>query len=195
MVDVNQALGRFSLPGCSPFFQILAGKLLENEAAEDVVAGGLVEIIRRTDIIFRVSMLERHAQLHRLAIALDAKRDNIAGVSVGSEQICKFDLPVKWIDIVAVLVDLVVRNRCHDVTYLQPGFHCGRIRLYFRNVNPASFSCFSGELAQFRIACGKKRKTRRRKTAIILALSFFQKVRDDRCGDGVEQLRTRIIAE
>src|SRR5207247_10786653 len=110
MVEVNQALRRFSLPGCSPFFEILAGELLENEAAEDVVAGGLIEVIRRTDIIFGVSMLERHTQLHWLALAFDAKRDNIAGVSVGTEQICKFDLAVKWIDIVAVLVDLAVRN-------------------------------------------------------------------------------------
>src|SRR6266849_4122050 len=156
MVEVNQALGRFSLPGCSPLFEILAGKLLENEAAEDVVAWGLIEVIRRTDIIFRVSMLERHTQLHWLAIALDAKRDNIAGVSVGGEQICEFDLAVKWIDIVAVLIDLFVRDRCYDVADFQPGFHCRRIRLYIRNVNPAAFPCFSGELAQFRIACRKK---------------------------------------
>src|SRR5213592_2282661 len=110
MVEVNQALGRFSLPGRSPFFEILAGKLLENEAAEDVVAGRLIEVIRRADIVFRVSMLERHTQLHRLAIALDPKRDNVAGISVSGEQICKFDLAVEWIDIVAVLVDLAVRN-------------------------------------------------------------------------------------
>src|SRR6266566_1807748 len=151
MVEVNQALGRFSLPGCSPFFQILTGKLLENEAAQDVVAGGLVEVIRRTDIIFRISMLERYTQLHWLAIALDAKRDNIAGVSVGSEQVCKFDLAVKWIDIVAVLIDLIVRDRCYDVADFQPGFHRRCIRLDIRNVNAAALAYFSGELAQFRV--------------------------------------------
>src|SRR5207245_5178326 len=98
-------------------------------------------------------MLERYTQLHWLAIALDAKRDNIAGVSVGSEQICKFDLAVKWIDIVAVLVDLAVRNRCHDVAHVQPGFHRRRMRLYSRNVNAASFFFFLCELAQVRVGC------------------------------------------
>jgi hypothetical protein len=40
-------------------------------------------------------MLKRHIQLHWLAIALNAKGNNIAGIGVGGKQICEFDLTVE----------------------------------------------------------------------------------------------------
>src|SRR5215469_9832258 len=53
MVDVNQTLWSFSLPVRAPFFEILTGKLLENQAAQNIISRRLIKIIRWADIILR----------------------------------------------------------------------------------------------------------------------------------------------
>src|SRR5262249_62270582 len=60
VIEVNQTLRGFSLPIGAPFFEILPGKLLKNEAAEHIIAGRLVEIVWRAHIVLRLSMLQRH---------------------------------------------------------------------------------------------------------------------------------------
>ena len=42
---------------------------------------------------------------------------------------------------------------------------------------------------------GKKAETGRRKTAVVIRLRFLQEMRDDRRRDGVDHLRTRIVAQ
>ena len=84
------------------------------------------------------------------------ERDDIAGVSVGCQQIREFDLTVKRIHIVTILVDFVVPNPSHGVADLESGFRCRRAWFHIRYVNAASFAFFTGELTQLRIARGEE---------------------------------------
>ena len=58
MVEVNQTLWRFSLPVRAPFFEILARKLLKNQATENIISRRLIEILWWAHIILRVAVLE-----------------------------------------------------------------------------------------------------------------------------------------
>ena len=84
------------------------------------------------------------------------ERDNVAGVCVRCKQVCEFDLSIKRIDVVAVLVDFIVPDRCDDVANLESSFHCRRARFHIGNVNAAGFAFSCGELTQLRIARWKK---------------------------------------
>ena len=75
---------------------------------------------------------------------------------MSGQQICKFDFAVEGIDIVSILIDLVVRDRCDNVADLQARFHRWRVRFDIGHVNAAGFARFSGKLAQFRITRRKK---------------------------------------
>ena len=59
MIEVNQTLGSFPLPVRAPFFEILTGKLLKNQATENIISRRLIKIIRWADIILRVPVFER----------------------------------------------------------------------------------------------------------------------------------------
>ena len=84
------------------------------------------------------------------------ERDNVARVSVSCQQICKFDLAVKWVHIVAILVDFMIPDRSHDIPNLKSGLHRRRAWFHIRNVDAAAFAFLFGELAQFWIARWKK---------------------------------------
>src|SRR2546430_379297 len=58
MVEVNQTLRSFSLPVRTPFFEILTGKLLKNQATENIISRRLIEIVWWAHIILRVAVLE-----------------------------------------------------------------------------------------------------------------------------------------
>src|SRR5207244_10339472 len=120
MVHVNKALGRFALPVRPPFFEILARQLLEDQAAENVISRRLIERIRRAYVVLSVAMFQSHVQLHRLAVALNAERNNITGIGVRCEQIRELDLAVKRIHVVAVLINVVNSDRGYDVANLEP---------------------------------------------------------------------------
>ena len=144
------------MPVQSPFLEILARKLLKNDAAEHVIRGRLIEIVRWADVIFRASVLERHFQFHWFTAALNAKRNNVSGISVSGEQIGKVDFAVKRIDVVAILIDLIVCDRCHNVADLQATFHGRHVWLDIRDVNPGGFACLARIFSQLRIARWKK---------------------------------------
>src|SRR5207249_11222288 len=101
------------------------------------------------------------------------ERDNVTGVSMRCQQICEFDLAKKPIYVVAILVDLIVPDGCHDIAHLESGLHCRGACFHIRNVNAASFSFFSSELTQLRIAGWKKRESSGGKTTIVLAFGFL----------------------
>src|SRR5580704_19035755 len=134
-------------------------------------------------------MFKRHFQLHRLALPLNSKRQNVAGVGMRADQIREFDLAIKWIDKIAVLIDLVISDGSHNVARLDPGFRRRHVRLDIRDVNAASFTRLPGVLAQLRIARWENRKTDCWKSAVLLALGFLEEVRDDRGRDCVDELR------
>jgi hypothetical protein len=76
---------------------------------------------------------------------------------VSGKQIREFDLAVKGIHVVAVLIDFIVRDCSHDVAHLKSRFHGWRAWLDIRYVNPAGvLPCFSGELTQRGVARGKE---------------------------------------
>src|SRR6059058_6015503 len=75
-----------------------------------------------------------------------------------TEQICEIDFAVKWVDIVAVLVDLVIADGHDNVTDLHSGFHRGRVRLDIRYVNAARFACLTGVFPQLRKYAGQTGK-------------------------------------
>src|SRR5215475_518543 len=100
MVEINQTLWGFSLPVWTPFFEILTGQLLKNQPAKNIISRWLIKIIRRAHIILSIAVLERHIQLHWLAITLDSKRNHIAGVRMGRQQICELDFAVERVHIV-----------------------------------------------------------------------------------------------
>ena len=70
-------------------------------------------------------MFQSHIQLHRLAIALNLERHGIARIRVRGDQIRELDFPVKRIDVVSVLIDVIVTDRGHDVANLQTAFVAG----------------------------------------------------------------------
>ena len=63
-------------------------------------------------------MLKSHIQLHRLPVALNAERNNVAGVRMRCQQIGELDLAVKAIHIVTILIDFIVPDARHDVPNL-----------------------------------------------------------------------------
>src|SRR4029453_19402724 len=95
MVEVNQTLRSFSLPVRTPFFEILTGKFLKNQATENIISRRLIEIVWWAHISLRVAVLEGNIYLHWLAATLNSKRNNIAGVRVSRQQICELDLAVE----------------------------------------------------------------------------------------------------
>src|SRR5437660_11817466 len=95
-----------------------------------------------------------------------------------TEQICEIDFAVKWVDIVAVLVDLVIADGHDNVTDLHSGFHRGRVRLDIRDVDAARFACLTGVFSQLLIARWKKLNTGRGKSAVLLATGLRQKLGD-----------------
>src|SRR5262249_38296754 len=132
-------------------------------------------------------MLECDLELHRLAFTLNLKWENVACVGMRADQICEIDLAVKWIDIVAIFVDLVIPDRFHDVANLYSGFLGWHVRLDARYIN-AAFTGLAREFAQLWVLGWEKRKPDPWKSAIILALGFFQKMRNDRRRDRVDEL-------
>src|SRR4029077_7832153 len=60
MVQVNQTLRSLSLPIWTPFFEILTGKLLKNQATENIISWRLIEIVWWAHIILGVAVLEGH---------------------------------------------------------------------------------------------------------------------------------------
>src|SRR5437762_2985175 len=151
MVHVNQALGRFTLPVRSPFLEILAGELLKDHAAKNVISRWLIEIIRRAHVILRIAMLQSQIELQRFAIALNMEGNNVAGIRVRCQQIGKLDLAIERIHVIAVLINVMIANRRHDVADLESGSHGRRASLYVGYVNPA-LPFFPGELTQRWIA-------------------------------------------
>src|SRR5262249_6837401 len=108
------------------------------------------------------------------SLPLDAKGNAIASVRVCRQQIGELDLAIERVHVVAILIDLIVRDRSHDVPDLESRFHCWRTRLHVRYINSTGIlAFFSGELAQRGVACRKKREAGGRKPAIILAFSIL----------------------
>src|SRR5207253_3722859 len=192
-VEINEARRRFSLPVRSPFLEILARQLLKNETAEHEILRRFIERVGRAHVIFRVSMLKRDLQLHRLALALNLKRQHVSRVRMRADQIGKFNLTVEWIDIVAVWIDLVISDRHDNVTYLHSGFHRRHVGLNASHISTARFAGLARIFTQLRVARRKERKTNCGKTAITLALRFLQKMGDNRRRNRVDELRTRIV--
>src|SRR5713226_6239257 len=120
-------------------------------------------------------MFERDVELQRFAIALDLEWHVIACEGMGREQICKFNFTVERIDIVAVLIDPVVANFCHDVAHLQAGLHCRHVRFHTRHINSTRLSSLTGESTQLWIARREKRKTGRRKPPYFSVPASFKK--------------------
>src|SRR5678815_640106 len=58
MVEVNQTLRSFSLPVWTPFFEILTGKLLKNQATQNIISGRLIEIVWWAHVFLCVAVLE-----------------------------------------------------------------------------------------------------------------------------------------
>src|SRR5439155_11838563 len=58
MVQGNQTLRSLSLPIWTPFFEILTGKLLKNQATEHIISRRLIEIVWWSHIILRVVVLK-----------------------------------------------------------------------------------------------------------------------------------------
>ena len=100
-------------------------------------------------------MFQSHVQLHRFAVTLNVERNNIAGVRVRCQQIRELDLAVKRIHVVAVLINVVISDRGHDVAHLQSCLICRRARLDIGYVN-AALAFFIRELAQRGIPRRKK---------------------------------------
>src|ERR1700736_5530380 len=155
-IHINQALRRFPHPISSPFLQILPGEFLENETAEHEIRWRLIGVVGRTGVILWRAMLQGHIQLHRLVLALNLKRHDVTGVGMRGEQIRKFDLAVKRIDIVAGLIDFVISNRSDDVAYVQSGFHRRHVGFDVRNVNARRLAGLTGKLSQLRVARREK---------------------------------------
>ena len=101
-------------------------------------------------------MFERDLQLHRLSFTLNLKRQDVARVGMRADQIRKINLPVKWIHIVAVLVDLVIADSQHNIADLHAGFHRGQVWLDVGDINAPGFTGLSGVFAQLWIARWKK---------------------------------------
>ncbi len=86
-------------------------------------------------------------------------------------------------------------DRHDDVTDLHPGFLGRHVRLDIRHVNAARFTGLPGEFAQLWITRWEKGKTDRRKSAVLLALGFLQKMGDDRRRNRIDELRSRIVTQ
>src|SRR6202022_1622956 len=112
-----------------------------------------------------------------------------------ADQIREIDFAIKWIDIVPVLVDLVISDRHDNVANPHTCFFCRHVWLDIRDINAARFACLPGEFAQLRITRWKEGKPDRRKSAVILALGFLQKMGDDRRRNSVDELRGRMEAQ
>ena len=117
-VLVDQALGRVLHPIGAPFPKILPGKLLEDQPAENVVERCAIKIVRRDNVIVRVTMLEPQLELHRFSAPLDVDRQSVPRKCLCRDQVRKLNLAVERIYVVPVLVDLVVAHPHHDVAHL-----------------------------------------------------------------------------
>src|SRR5207302_11054282 len=108
-----------------------------------------------------------------------------------TDHVCEIDFAVKWIDIVAVLVDFMIANRLHDVADLHSSFHGRHVWLDARYID-AAFAALARQFAQLRIFCWKKREPDRWKSAILLALRLVEKMSDDWPRDRVNESLARF---
>ena len=58
LIEINEILRRILLPVRAPFLEILAGELLENQAAQNVIGGRVIDVVGRDDVILFRAMLE-----------------------------------------------------------------------------------------------------------------------------------------
>jgi hypothetical protein len=131
-------------------------------------------------------MVEYYVELHRLAGALNLKLHRVACKGARGDQIGKLHFAVQRIDVVAVLIDLVVADRDHEVAYLHPSFHRGHAGLEAGDIDAAGLPGLPGKLSQLRIARREETESGRREPTVIVRFRGFQKVSDDRRGNRVE---------
>src|SRR6185503_17088459 len=139
-------------------------------------------------------MLQSDIDLSWFALALNLERNDVAGVRVRCQQIRELDFAIKRIDVVAVLINVVIPDRGHDVALLQSCLICRGACLDISYVN-AALALFRRELAQRGVPRREKCETGRWETTIILTFRFSQEMRDDRRRDSIEQLRARIVTQ
>src|SRR2546423_13496213 len=70
-VEIDESLGCVFLPVPAPFLEILARELLKNQATEDKVGWGIIQIIRWNHIILRRAMLQPHIESERFSCPLN----------------------------------------------------------------------------------------------------------------------------
>ena len=187
-VLVDHSLGRVLHPVRAPLTEVLAGKLFEDQSAQNAIERRAIEAVRRDDVIIRIAMLELEIELHRFPRALEMHRQGVARERLGRDQVRKLNLAVERVDVVSVLIDLAVAYSEHDVAHLQPRFRGRRIRIDARHIHPRGFARLLRELPQLRIAGREKSETGRGKTLVRLLLRVLQEVRDDRRRDRIDHL-------
>ena len=114
----------------------------------------------------------------------------VADKSMRGDEIGELNLPVKRIDIIPVLIELVLTNRGDDVANFQSRFCRRHFRLHARHINAGRFACLSRIFAQVRIARWEKTESDGRKTAVVLRVGVLEKMRDDRRRNRVDGLST-----
>ncbi len=114
-VFVDEALRRVLQPVRAPFPEILAGQLLKNQPAQDVIERRPIDRVGRNHVVVGGAMLERKVQLHRLALALDLERHGVAAKARPVIRLRELDFPVERVDVIPILIDLVVPDADHNI--------------------------------------------------------------------------------